>query len=123
MSEDENYRQGVMSWLGEAADDLTDDQIDAVEAEFRAIEQRYPDRQDQEQEREAARTATVQWLLGETTADEARGQLLRARVAQDAAMAAALQVGRLLVRSGTDEETAGAAVGVARATLRKALGK
>jgi hypothetical protein len=118
----------LMEWLGPAADDLTPEQIDRIRAESRQIDERYPD-PDEQGERDAALSAVVQHLLGETTAEDAKRTLIDARAATDRAFAAALQHAVMLVHdrqlAGEKPNKLGAAqaVGVDRMSLLKALGE
>lgn len=112
----------LMAWLGPAADDLTAEQIERVAAEAREIDERYPD-PDQQHERDAALSAVVQHLLGETTAEDADRALIAARRAEREAYAAALQVAVMLVRDGAPKATAARRAGVDRMSLLKALGE
>ncbi|GAA2644476.1 hypothetical protein GCM10010399_92970 [Dactylosporangium fulvum] len=112
----------LMAWLGPAADELTAEQIDLVAEASREIDERYPD-PDEQPERDAAQSATVQYLLGETTPEDANRALIAARLAEARAYAAALQVAVMAHRSGTAEAAAARLAGVDRMSLRKALGK
>jgi molecular chaperone GrpE (heat shock protein) len=111
----------LLAWLGPAATDLTAEQIERVAAESREIDARYP--QDQQHERDAALSAVVQHLLGETTAEDADRALIAARRAEREAYAAALQVAVMLVRDGERKATAARRAGVDRMSLLKALGE
>lgn len=113
-------RYELEAWLGPAADDLTPDQIDRLHRVAREIHARYPDDADN---REAALTAAVQWMLGDITLDQARNQLVSARIAAARASAVAQQVAVMAHADGMPESRAAAAVGIDRMTLRKALGK
>ena len=116
-------RHELEAWLGLAADDLTPDQIDRLHREAQSIDGRYPDPDDQEL-RDAALSAAVQWLLlGDITLDRAREQLVSARIAAARASAAAQQVAVMAHGDGMPESRAAAAVGIDRMTLRRALGK
>ena len=109
--------------LGPAADDLTPEQLDVVAEAARDIEQRYAD-PDEQPERDAALTATVQFLLGETSAHDAARTLIAARAEERRAYVHAEQVGVLLHRvQGTPKATAAEAVGISRMSLLKALGE
>jgi hypothetical protein len=112
----------LTAWLGPAAEDLTDEQRDRFDAEAQRIAERYPD-PDEQPERDAALSAVVQYLLGETTPDEVRRALIDARMAQARAFAAALAVGTMLVGDGSKKAPAAAAVGVDRMSLLKAIGE
>jgi hypothetical protein len=112
----------LMAWLGPAADELTPEQIERVAAEARNIDERYPD-PDEQPEREAALSATVQYLLGETTAEEVNRSLIDARSRERDAYVAALQVAVMLHRDGTPKATAAREAGIDRMGLLKALGE
>lgn len=86
----------LMAWLGPAADEMTAEQIERVRTEAAAIEQRYPE-PDEQPERDAALSAVVQYLLGETTPEDAGRALVAARRAEREAYAAALQMAVMLV--------------------------
>lgn len=107
------------AWLGPAAADITDDQLAALGAASDAIETRWPDR-DLAETRERALSAAAQVILGEATLESVGAAYLAARRAERNAIAAL--TGALLVSAGSErvlEERSG----VARATVRKALGK
>jgi hypothetical protein len=112
----------LIAWLGPAADDLTPDQIDRLHREAQRIYSRYPDPDDQEL-RDAALSAAVQWLLGDITLERAREELVSARIAAARASAAAQQVAVMAHGDGMPESRAAAAAGIDRMTLRRALGK
>jgi hypothetical protein len=112
----------LTDWLGPAAGQLNAEQLTRVEEEARRIGERYPD-PDEQPERDAALSAVVQYLLGETTPDELARALTAARLAQARAYAAALAVGVVLVGDGSKKLTAANAVGVDRMSLLKALGE
>lgn len=111
----------LMAWLGPAAAELTPDQIRIVAEQAKLIEARID--ADLQDERDAALSAVVQFLLGETDAEQAKRALIDARAAERRATAAAASVGAMLTLSGTSEVAAAAAVGIDRMTLRDALGK
>jgi hypothetical protein len=112
----------LMTWLGPAADDLTAEQIERVATEARRIDQRYPSGDD-DPGCEAALSAAVQYLLGETSAEEVNRALIEARRRERAAYMAAEQIAVMLVGDGTPEATAARQAGIDRMSLRKALGK
>jgi hypothetical protein len=112
----------LLAWLGPAADDLTAEQIEQVADAAREIDERYPDPDEQDQ-RDAALSAAVQYLLGETTAEDANRALITARLAEARAYAAALQVAVMHHRAGTPKATAAREAGVDRMSLLKALGE
>jgi hypothetical protein len=112
----------LTTWLGPAANDLTPEQIERVAEVARDLDRRYPD-PDEQPERDAALSATVQYLLGETTPEEAGRALLAARLAEQAAYVSALQIAVLLVADGTPKKKAAERAGVDRMSLLKALGE
>lgn len=112
----------LMAWLGPAAEQLTPEQIERVADASRDIDSRYPD-PDYQSERDAALSATVQYLLGETTPEDANWALIAARLAEDRAYAAALQIAVMLHRDGEHKATAAKRAGVDRMSLLKALGE
>ena len=112
----------LMAWLGPAAEELTAEQIERIAAESRDIDQRYPD-PDEQPERDAALSAVVQHLLGETTAEDANRALVAARRAEREAFAAALQIAVMLVRDREKKATAARRAGIDRMSLLKALGE
>lgn len=112
----------LMAWLGPAAEELTEEQIERVTAEAKSIAARYPD-PDEQDERDAALSAVVQYLLGETSPEDLKRELIAARAAERRAFAAALWVGVMLHRDGAKKAPAATAVGVDRMSLLKALGE
>lgn len=112
----------LTAWLGPAADDLTAEQIERVTAESREIDLRYPD-PDEHREREAALSAVVQYLLGDTKPEDANRALIDARLRERDAYVAAEQVAVMLVRDGTAKATAARRAGIDRMSLLKALGE
>ena len=113
----------LTAWLGPAADEMTADQRSRFDAEAERITARYPD-PDHQPEREAALSAAVQYLLGETKAIDVANALTAARMAEARALAAAQQVATMLVADKVASEVVAARdCGIDRMTLRKALGK
>lgn len=113
----------LMTWLGPAADDLTAEQIEEVHAASRDLAERYPD-EDDHGLYEAALSATVQYLLGDTTPEDADRTLIAARLTEAHAYAAALQVAVMAHRvGGVPKATAARRAGVDRMSLLKALGE
>lgn len=112
----------LMAWLGPAADDLTPEQIDRLTEVDRAVRVRYPD-PDEQAEREAALSATVQYLLGDITPEGADAELRTARRREREAYVAALQVAVMTHRDGVSETASAARCGIDRMGLRRALGK
>lgn len=122
------HEHEMMAWLGPAADDLTDEQVERIAEEARHIEYRYPD-PDEQVEREAALSAVVQYLLGDMTPEDARLELTEARLWEQRAFTAACWVGVMLVRDrmraggSPDKSAAARAVGINRMSLLAALGE
>lgn len=121
MSRD-NINPGLIAWLGPAAEEMTDEQVERFAAISRDVDRRYPD-VDEQPMRDAALGAAVQYMLGETTPEDARRALGEARMAEACASAASQQIAVMLVEEGTYEIPAAEAVGISRPTLRRALGK
>jgi hypothetical protein len=121
-------RTDLTDWLGSAADALSTEQLERFYAEADDIAQRYPD-EDEQQERDAAMSAVVQYLLGEVTPQQAANELIDARRRERAAVVSAVQMAVMQVRdrelAGQRPDKAGAAraVGIDRMTLLKALGE
>jgi hypothetical protein len=113
-------RHEIEAWLGPAYGVLTEAQIARVHPV--RIWARYPD-PDDSMERDAALSAATQYLLGETTIDDAGESLLRARIRASEALAAAQQIAVMAVEDGMAEAEAARLVGLDRMTVRKALGK
>lgn len=109
-------------WLGPALDDLTPEQVERVTAEATRIHARYP-HPDRQPERDAALSAAVQYLLGETTAEEAGRTLGEARARVLAPLAASRQIALMLVDDGISEADAARTTAIDRMTLRKDRGK
>ncbi len=113
----------LMDWLGPAAEELTNDQIEEVRTAARDLYERYPD-PDQQRERDAALSATVQYLLGETTADDASRRLIEARREERMAYVASLQIAVMRHRvDGVPKAVAAREAGIDRMGLLKALGE
>lgn len=110
------------AWLGPAVADLDDEQIQQIQSEADRIDERY-DEPDEMEERDAALSAAVQYILGEIDLEQAGMALLRARVAESKAYAAAVQVGVMAVEAGMPEAEVARKLGVDRMTVRKWLGK
>lgn len=118
-----NYMNSdLLAWLGSAAEELTTEQIERVRTEAAAIEDRYPDPDDFDK-REAALSATVQYLLGETTANDARQELTQARSHERTSYVTALQIAVMMVRDGGEKKGSAEACGIDRMGLLKALGE
>lgn len=112
----------LMAWLGPAADDLTPEQLERIAAEAARIAERYPD-PDEQPERDAALSAVVQYLLGDTTPEDAGRALSDARRREREAYAAAETIAVMLVGDGSPKATAARRAGIDRMSLLKALGE
>lgn len=110
----------LQEWLGPV--ELTDEQMDTLRREVQWIEQAYPDQDDQDR-RDAAMSAAVQYLVGDTTAQQAADRLATARTELDASLTAAKQITRLEVAGGASESGTAQLMGLDRMTVRKVLGK
>lgn len=105
------------TWLGPATAGMTDEQLVQVRTAAREIADRWPD----EDQREAALTATVRWMAGNLTTDRVRARLDRTRRAAHLAYVQALQVAMLEVDAGAEKKATAAAVGIDRAGLTRAM--
>lgn len=110
------------SWLGPAADELTEEQRDRFEVEARLICDRYAG-PDLAAEQDVALSALVQYLLGETDLDRAGDARAVTRSAARDALTAAQVVARLAVLDGVPEAEAARRASLDRMTVRKVLGK
>lgn len=112
----------LSAWLGPAADEMTSAQTDEYEAIAAELTARYPDPADIE-ELTASMSSALQYILGETTLHQAAENLASARRAEHAAMAALGGVTLAAYHQGVTEAELVRALGVARETVRKVLGK
>lgn len=112
----------IDAWLGPAADDLDDDQRDRFTAVWDQVVEQYPAPEDQDL-RNAALSAAVQYLSGETTPSEAGRALGRANAALAEARAAVRAVAGLAIDDGASEYALHQELGITRTTLRSWLGK
>lgn len=108
------------AWLGPA--ELTTEQRATLVREVAEIEAAYPDPDDQDV-RDAAMSAAVQYLLGDVTPQQVGQRLAEATGALARARASVRTTARLMVGSGASEVAAADALGVNRMTVRSALGK
>lgn len=117
-------RYEIEAWLGDARDEMTDEQIEAFCRIADEIGERYPDPDDAD-EREAALITAHQILMGETdVVDELAGSLTRARTAEFRALAGLRQAATMLVPDGRETEAGFARhAGVDRMAVRGWLGK
>jgi hypothetical protein len=113
----------LAAWLGPALDQLTDDQLDRLTAESERIDARYPD-PDEQEERIAALSAAVQYLLGDITL-VAAGEIRRAAMAAERlSVVTSAQVATMAIADdGLSEVEAARRANIDRNTLRRALGK
>ena len=111
------------AWLGPAADDMTPQQRKRFEVEAQAAIERIGDDPDDQDDRDAALSAIVQYLLGDTTLDQAGAERERTQAAARAASIAAQTMARLAVQDGVSEVQAARRAGLTRMTVRRALGK
>src|SRR5689334_18644643 len=86
-------------WLGPAWDQLSADQRDRLAEESDRIAARYPDSDDSD-EREAALSAAVQYLLGETSIDDAGRAYTEARIAATRAQSVSRQIAAMASADG-----------------------
>jgi hypothetical protein len=112
-------RTDMLTWLGPAADEMTAEQIDEFDRVAAAIGGRWPDPEDSDS-RELALSAAAQVIVGDNSLEALAGSWRDARRVERERMAAL--TGALIATPGSEralEERSG----VARATVRKALGK
>jgi len=122
MTDRARTRNELLNWLGDTVT-LTGEQMDHLIDASLDIDQRYPD-EDEQLERDAALSAALQYLLGETTPDIARETLVSARAAERRAYVAALQMAVMAHRlGGVDKAPAARAAGIDRMRLLRALGE
>lgn len=110
----------IDTWL--AGTPLTDEQRDRFAEAWGAVSDRYPDPDDQD-ERDAALSAALQYLLGETVPADAGRSLARARHQQLLATATARQIAIMAIADGATENALHGQLEVTRRTLRQWLGK
>lgn len=118
----------LTAWLGPAYDELTDEQRDVFAREAADIAERYPDPDDEpghrQAERDAAMSAVVQYLLGETTPDDAARALRAARDAERRASIAAQHIALMSHRhGGVGKSAAAREAGIDRHSLLWVLGE
>ncbi len=116
------YPDNLRPWLGPAWNDLTPDQRDRLAAESDRIDARYPE-PDDEPSRQDALSAAVQYLLGETTIDEAGAAYAAARREAARLLVPARQIAAMASADGMPDLQAARRSGVDRMTLLKDLGK
>ncbi|WP_143194344.1 hypothetical protein [Micromonospora sp. CB01531] len=113
---------GMLTWLGPAAGEMTPEQIEMFAEQWQRVDERYPD-PDEQPERHAALSAVVQYLLGETSAEDANRALIDARLREREAYVVAETIAVMMVRHGYPKAGAARAVGIDRMSLLKALGE
>lgn len=114
-------RRELLDWLGDTS--LTDEQMDRLVDAALDIDERYPD-DDEQLERDAALSASLQYLLGETAPADVNRTLIDARLAERRAYIAALQIAVMHHRvGGVDKTNAAREAGIDRMRLLKALGE
>jgi len=115
-------RYELEAWLGPALSDLAPEQVDRLMQEAEDIAAYYPGVDDEEL-RDAALSAAVQLLLGDTTPEECARELRAARAAEARASAAAQQIAAMMVRDGVPKARAARECGIDRMTLLTRLGE
>lgn len=119
-------RYELDAYLGDFADDLTEDQKADLLRASDEIDALYPDDDDLDEyadERLAAFSAAVQYVMGDLDAASAGDNLLMARSASASAMAAARQIALMATANGAQEAPLARQLGVDRMTIRKWVGK
>lgn len=106
-------------WLGPAADTITEEQLEQLAAASATIDTRWP-MPDDADDRELALSAAAQVILGDDTLEGIAAQWQAARRAERQRMSSL--TGALIASSGSERALMERA-GVARDTVRKALGK
>ncbi|MCU1687765.1 MAG: hypothetical protein JWQ81_8504 [Amycolatopsis sp.] len=115
-------RHELDAYLGDFANDLTADQKAELLSASDDIDALYPEDDDLD-ERQAAFSAAVQYVMGDLDAPSAGDNLLIARNATASAMAAARQIAVMATASGAKEAPLARELGVDRMTVRSWLGK
>lgn len=109
-------RHEVENYLGPALDELNEEQIDELITEFQDIAHRYDE---DDPSREAAWAAAVEYMLGNTNADQSSDDYRKADLERKKTLAAAIQVTHM---SGMTHSAAAQRIGISRNTLRSYLG-
>ena len=109
-------RHELEAWLGPALAELTPEQVSRLHREAEAIADRWPDPDDAD-DREAALTAAVQYLLGELTVEEAGRRRRETREAERHARVQAIQVACMAEADGMPAAAAARAAGIDRQVL------
>lgn len=115
-------RDDMRALLGDAAEEVTEEQIDRMIDTCRWAEEYWP-AGDSEDVRAAALAGVVQYLLGDITPEQAGHDLLAAREKVSWSLAAAQAVARVACEDGMTEVEAGRLLNLDRMTVRKARGK
>jgi hypothetical protein len=111
----------VDQWLGDT--EVTEAQRDAIREADRYVQARYPDGTDYADDQEAALSAAVQVILGDSTLEHVTVAWREARRREAEARAAATGAIIASVVMGESELGVSTRTGIARDTVRKALGK
>lgn len=111
----------MAAWLGPAAGELTEDQLDRFERVWDNIDD--DDRRDNPNKVDAILSAAVQYLLGETSIDTAGAERAATRESSFLASAAAQQIALMAIEDGMSETEAARRANIDRMWLRKRLGK
>jgi len=114
-----SLRDTWQSWLGPAADTITDDQLHQLDTASRTISARWPD-PDLADTREHSLAAAAQVILGDATLESVSAEWHAAVRAVDARRAAL--AGAVIATPGSEQQRAERA-GITRQTVRKRLGK
>lgn len=112
----------MTAWLGPAADELTEDQLARFARVWDQAETDYPG-DDGVDDRTTVLSAAVQYLLGETTIEEAGRRRAASRAAARRASIAAQQIALMAIEDDMSESEAARWSTVSRMWLRKRLGK
>lgn len=119
-------REDIRNWLGDFADQATDDQLDQLATISDIAEQRWPDPDDRDS-REQALSGAARVILGDDTLDSLGAALRRARLAERTAMdrlvgaVLASSTGARSPRPGSEADLVERS-GLSRMTVRKILG-
>jgi len=114
----------ITAYLGDFADDLTDEQKDTLAGVFDVIAAKYSG-EDDELERQEATSAAAQIAFGDATATEFAEAWRRAKAAERVAMAelTGAIIATVAPHGDWSENEAAAELGLNRRTIRRALGK
>jgi len=120
---DTPLRREWAPWLGPAADEMSDEQIEQLAAAAQVVDERWPDEPDYQEERTAALSAIVQVLIGDESLEKIAEQWRRARLAEIEARAALTGALAGMKAAGVSEVKLAERAGITRLTVRKHLGK